>query len=137
MCCNEKFAILFVSLNIIILRTIFKHTINGEQKLYRGAEMLLRGKVLILIDIYLAEFFFLSLRISSRLFFAHSISPSMCGMTDFPLSDSEYSTRGGTSAYDFLRMYPSSSNVRNVDDSIFCEISGILCLNELNRIVPF
>ena len=52
MCCNEKFAILFVSLNIIILRTIFKHTINGEQKLYRGAEMLLLGKVLILIFIW-------------------------------------------------------------------------------------
>ena len=72
--------------------------------------------------------FFLSLMILSMFSFAHIINELIWGNKDTARSVKAYSTRGGTSGYIVRLTNPSSSSVRSVTVSIFCEISGIASL---------
>lgn len=63
---------------------------------------------------------------------AHATKALICGSNDCALAVSAYSTRGGTSGKTVRVTYPSSSKVRNVEVSIFCDTSGINCCSSLN-----
>ena len=80
------------------------------------------------------RFLFLSFSIAAILSVAQPMSASKIGSSDLARSVSEYSTRGGTSAYTCRVMYPSLSNVRRVLVSIFCDMSGMLLRSSLKRI---
>ena len=67
---------------------------------------------------------------------AQFTSSSTSGMNDMALSVSEYSTRGGTSAYTLRATKPSRSSERRVDVSTFWEMSGMLLCKALKRMLP-
>lgn len=75
--------------------------------------------------------------ISSILSIDHWSSESRIGFNDFALSVRAYSTLGGISENIVLVTYPSSSNVRSVIVSIFCDISGICCFSSIKRMLSF
>lgn len=58
-------------------------------------------------------------------------------MSERPFSVSEYSTRGGISAYIRRLISLSSSSIFSVDDKTFGEISGIARPIELKRVLSF
>ena len=68
---------------------------------------------------------------------AHVSRLPMSGSRLLPLSDNEYSTRGGTSGKATRLINPSASSIFNVAVSIFCEMSGMLRCNSLKRRLPF
>lgn len=72
--------------------------------------------------------------ISSLFFKAHAVNASTCGSNDRARDVNAYSTLGGISGKTVRVTYPSSSNVRSVTVSIFCEMSGIARCNSLKRI---
>ena len=57
----------------------------------------------------------------------------MCGRREWVRGVSAYSTLGGTSGYTVRVTYPSSSSVRRVTVSIFCDMSGMSRCNSLKR----
>ena len=67
---------------------------------------------------------------------AQPISASIWGSRECVHGVNAYSTRGGTSGYTVRVTYPSSSSVRKVTVSIFCDMSGISRCNSLKRIGP-
>lgn len=67
---------------------------------------------------------------------AQPISASIWGSRVCVHGVNAYSTRGGTSGYTVRVTYPSSSSVRRVTVSIFCDMSGISRCNSLKRIGP-
>ncbi len=75
----------------------------------------------------------LSLSIAAMLSAAQPISWSTIGIRLTVRGVSAYSTLGGTSAYTLRLTYPSSSRVRNVLVSIFCEMSGMSLRRALKR----
>ena len=78
-------------------------------------------------------FFSLSFNIAAILSAAQSTRLSTIGIRDWARGVREYSTLGGTSAYTWRRIKPSSSKVRSVLVSIFCEMSGINLRRALKR----
>ncbi len=80
--------------------------------------------------------FFRCIIIDFMFFCAHSVNETMIGTRDLPISVNSYSTRIGTSGNTVLLTKSSASNVRNVLDNTFVEISGISFPNWLNRIDP-
>lgn len=67
---------------------------------------------------------------------AQPISASIWGSRECVHGVNAYSTRGGTSGYTVRVTYPSSSSVRKVTVSIFCDMSGISRCSSLKRIGP-
>lgn len=84
------------------------------------------------LDRYLRAALILSAMMASLFSNAHSSKALTWGRSDSALAVSAYSTRGGTSGYTVRVTYPSSSSVRSVTVSIFCEMSGISRCNSLN-----
>ena len=68
---------------------------------------------------------------------AHVSRLPMSGSRLLPLSDIEYSTRGGTSGKASREMSPSASSIFNVAVSIYCDMSGMLRCSSLKRRLPF
>ncbi len=73
----------------------------------------------------------LSFMIASLFSKAHAVNASTCGSNDRARDVNAYSTLGGISGKTVRVTYPSSSNVRSVTVSIFCEMSGIARCNSL------
>ena len=78
-----------------------------------------------------AEFsnFFLCAIIDFILFCAHSVNDIMIGTRLLPVSVNSYSTLMGTSGKTVRFTNPSASNMCNVLDNTFVDISGICLAN--------